>query len=76
MPPQADRLPIRTILSALPPEFHAAVLVVQHIAAGFSIAEWLAGAWRLLAVDGELVVPGHVYIAVGGWGGAGGLGGS
>ena len=61
-------LPIRTILSALPPEFPAAVLVVQHIAAGFGagFAEWLAGASRLpvhIAVDGELVVPGHVYIA-------------
>ena len=61
-------LPIRTILSALPPEFPAAVLVVQHIAAGFGagFAEWLAGASRLpvhIAAEGELVVPGHVYIA-------------
>jgi two-component system chemotaxis response regulator CheB len=61
-------LPIRTILSALPPEFHAAVLVVQHIAAGFGagFAEWLAGASRLpvhIPVEGELVAPGHVYIA-------------
>jgi two-component system, chemotaxis family, protein-glutamate methylesterase/glutaminase len=61
-------LPIRTILSALPPEFPAAVLIVQHIAAGFGagFAEWLAGASRLpvrIAVDGEPVSPGRVYIA-------------
>jgi len=61
-------LPVRTILSALPSGFPAAVLVVQHIAVGFAagFAEWLAGASRLpvrIAVDGELVVPGHVYIA-------------
>lgn len=61
-------LPIRTILSTLPPEFPAAVLVVQHIAAGFGagFAEWLAGASRLpvhIAAEGELVAPGHVYIA-------------
>ena len=61
-------LPIRTILSALPPAFPAAVLVVQHISAGFGagFAEWLAGASRLpvqLAVDGEPVTPGRVYVA-------------
>ncbi|HUI70731.1 MAG TPA: chemotaxis-specific protein-glutamate methyltransferase CheB [Spirochaetia bacterium] len=61
-------LPVRAILSALPVGFPAAVLVVQHIAAGFTagFAEWLAGASRLpvhVAVDGELIVPGHVYIA-------------
>jgi two-component system, chemotaxis family, protein-glutamate methylesterase/glutaminase len=61
-------LPIRTILSALPFGFPAAVLVVQHIAAGFGagFAEWLAGASRLpvhIPVEGELVAPGHVYIA-------------
>jgi two-component system chemotaxis response regulator CheB len=61
-------LPIRTILSALPPEFPAAVLVVQHISTGFGagFAEWLAGASRLpvhIAAEGELVAPGHVYIA-------------
>jgi two-component system, chemotaxis family, protein-glutamate methylesterase/glutaminase len=61
-------LPIRTILSALPPGFPAAVLVVQHIASGFGagFAEWLAGASRLpvrIPVEGEPVVPGNVYIA-------------
>ena len=61
-------LPIRTILSALPPDFPSAVLIVQHIAAGFAsgFAEWLAGASRLavhIAVDGEIVAPGNVYVA-------------
>lgn len=61
-------LPIRTILSSLPPDFPAAVLIVQHIAAGFGagFAEWLAGACRLpvhIAVDGEPVAPRRVYIA-------------
>ncbi len=61
-------LPIRTILSALPPEFPASVLIVQHIAAGFGVgfAEWLADATRLpvhVAAEGELVAPGHVYVA-------------
>ena len=61
-------LPIRTILSALPPGFPAAVLVVQHISSGFGagFAEWLAGASRLpvhIPVEGEPVVPGNVYIA-------------
>ena len=61
-------LPIRTILSALPSEFPAAVLVVQHIASGFGagFAEWLASASHLpvhIPRDGELVAPGHVYVA-------------
>jgi two-component system chemotaxis response regulator CheB len=61
-------VPLRTILSALPPGFPAVVLVVQHIAAGFGagFAEWLAGASVLpvhVAREGELVLPGHVYIA-------------
>jgi two-component system chemotaxis response regulator CheB len=61
-------LPIRTILSALPPGFSSAVLIVQHIAAGFGrgFAEWLSEASRLpvhVAEQGELVVAGHVYVA-------------
>ena len=61
-------LPIKTILSALPPDFRAAVLVVQHIAAGFvtGFAEWLGGASRLpvhVAIEEEPVRSGHVYIA-------------
>jgi two-component system chemotaxis response regulator CheB len=61
-------MPIRTILSLLPPGFPAAVLVVQHIASGFGagFAEWLAGSCDLpvhIAVDGESVLPGRVYVA-------------
>jgi two-component system chemotaxis response regulator CheB len=61
-------LPIRTILSALPTDLPSAVLIVQHIAAGFGrgFAEWLAETSRLpvhVAEDGELVVAGHVYVA-------------
>jgi len=61
-------LPIRTILSVLPPEISSAVLIVQHIASGFGagFAEWLAGASRLpirIPADGEIVRPGYVYIA-------------
>ncbi len=61
-------LPIKTILSVLPFDFPAAVLVVQHIAAGFGVgfAEWLGGESRLpvhVALEGEPIMPGHVYIA-------------
>jgi len=61
-------LPIRTILSLLPPDFPAAVLVVQHIASGFGagFAEWLSGTCRLpvhIAVDGEPIRQGCVYVA-------------
>jgi two-component system chemotaxis response regulator CheB len=61
-------LPIRTILSSLPPGFPLAVLIVQHIAAGFGrgFVEWLSEISRLpvhVAEEGELVVGGHVYVA-------------
>jgi two-component system chemotaxis response regulator CheB len=61
-------LPLRTILSLLPRDFPAAILVVQHIAPGFGagFTEWLAEACRLpvrIAADGERVLPGCVYIA-------------
>ncbi len=61
-------LPVRTILSSLPANFPAAVLVVQHIAAGFGpgFVEWLAGSSGIpvhVALDGEQVRPGHAYVA-------------
>ncbi len=61
-------VPIQTILSALPTQFPAPVLVVQHIASGFvsGFAEWLAGSSRLqvkVAVDGEHIETGRVYVA-------------
>lgn len=61
-------LVLQTILSRLPGDFPAPVLVVQHIAAGFvqGFADWLAHAARLpvrLAAHGDLLQPGQVYIA-------------
>jgi two-component system chemotaxis response regulator CheB len=59
---------IQTIISMLPVDFPAPVLVVQHIAAGFvqGFSEWLATSTRLpvsVAIDREILRPGHVYIA-------------
>jgi len=56
------------ILSRLSPAFAAPILVVQHIAAGFTagFAEWLATASGLpvhVADGGETPLPGHVYVA-------------
>ena len=56
------------ILSGLSPAFAAPILVVQHIAAGFTVgfAEWLATASTLpvhVALGGETPLPGHVYVA-------------
>ena len=51
------------------PAFAAPILVVQHIAAGFTVgfAEWLAAASRpagaLWRDGGEIPLPGHVYVA-------------
>jgi two-component system chemotaxis response regulator CheB len=64
------------ILTLLPPNLRAAVLVVQHIAEGFGtgMAEWLAGAQRLpvhlaqegmpLAVDRVMVAPDSVDLII------------
>ncbi len=59
---------IAQILAGLSPSFPAPILVVQHIAVGFTIgfAEWLAATARLpvhVARHGETPLPGHVYIA-------------
>ena len=59
---------LRTILAALPKDFPAPVVIVQHMAAGFvrGFVEWLAQSSALpvhLATHGELILPGHVYIA-------------
>lgn len=56
------------ILSGLSTAFPAPILVVQHIAPGFTagFAEWLATASRLrvhVADDGDTPLPGHVYVA-------------
>jgi two-component system, chemotaxis family, protein-glutamate methylesterase/glutaminase len=59
---------LQTLIPALPRDFPAAVLVVQHIPRGFSrsLAERLAAKSALPvreAEDGELVQPGHVLLA-------------
>ncbi len=59
---------ILQILSGLPHAFHAPILVVQHITAGFTqgFAEWLDEASGLpvhVARAGETPIPGHVYVA-------------
>ncbi|MCP3168095.1 chemotaxis-specific protein-glutamate methyltransferase CheB [Myxococcus qinghaiensis] len=56
------------LLSELPADFPVPLLVVQHIALGFGqgLASWLATAGPLpvrVAEEGELLLPGHVYLA-------------
>lgn len=62
---------LQTILSALPPSFPLPILIVQHMPIGFtaSLAERLNRVCRIHvkeAQDGEIAVPGTVYIAPGG----------
>ena len=59
---------IQKILSQLPRDFPASVLIVQHIAAGFTqgFVDWLAQSSNLpmqTPVQGELPLMGHVYVA-------------
>jgi two-component system, chemotaxis family, protein-glutamate methylesterase/glutaminase len=59
---------IETILSGLPKDFPAPLLIVQHIAAGFvhGFADWLANSCGLavkIAAHGEYLLPGCAYIA-------------
>ncbi|HMQ32538.1 MAG TPA: CheB methylesterase domain-containing protein, partial [Chloroflexaceae bacterium] len=59
---------VRQVLAGLPRDFAAAILVVQHIAQGFSqgMAEWLAESVSLpvsLAYEGVPLSPGHVLLA-------------
>ncbi len=59
---------LHAILAALPNDFPTPVVIVQHMAAGFSrgFAEWLAQSSALpvhLATHGEIMQPGHVYLA-------------
>ncbi|WPL15804.1 Chemotaxis response regulator protein-glutamate methylesterase [Thiorhodovibrio winogradskyi] len=59
---------LASILSALPADFPATVLIAQHIAEGFSagLAQWLSLGSRLpvqLAKDGEAPRPGQIYLA-------------
>lgn len=59
---------LQTILSALPKDFSAPVLIVQHMAPGFTqgFVEWLNQSSRLpvhLATHQEAMLCGHVYVA-------------
>jgi len=59
---------LATILQALDPLDHAAVVLVQHIDARFinDLAQWLTGYSHNplhLAADHELIAPGHIYLA-------------
>ncbi len=59
---------LHTILSGLPKDFPAPILIVQHMAAGFiqGFVEWLAHSSPLpihVATHGELLFSGHVYMA-------------
>jgi two-component system chemotaxis response regulator CheB len=59
---------LQTILAALPADFAAPILVVQHIARGFlpGMAQWLrqtSGLRVQIAGHGMVPQPGHVYLA-------------
>lgn len=59
---------LKAILTALPSCFPAPVLVVQHMATGFTrgFVEWLSDGCRLpvaVAENGVFALPGHVYVA-------------
>jgi two-component system chemotaxis response regulator CheB len=59
---------LATILSELPSDLPAAVLVVQHMADGFveGLARWLDGVCPMpvvIAIDGERAQAGQVYLA-------------
>ena len=59
---------LQTILSRLPKDFSAPVLIVQHIAAGFleGLVEWFNQTTNLpihIAIHGERILYGHAYLA-------------
>ncbi len=59
---------IQQILSSLPKQFPAPLLIVQHIAPGFiqGFVEWLGQTSALpvhIAFNGSIIRPGHVYFA-------------
>src|SRR5262249_38262813 len=59
---------LQTILSRLPKDFPAPILIVQHIAHGFlpGMVEWLNQTTGLrvhIAAHGEQPLPGHAYVA-------------
>jgi two-component system chemotaxis response regulator CheB len=59
---------LQTILAALPKDFPAPLVIVQHMAAGFvrGFIDWLAQSSSLpihLPTHGEIMLPGRVYVA-------------
>ena len=59
---------LQSLLAALPRDFPAPILIVQHMAAGFiqGFVDWLGQSSKMrvhLATDGEYLLPGHVYVA-------------
>jgi two-component system chemotaxis response regulator CheB len=59
---------VQQILRDLPVDLPAAVLLVQHIADGFTrgMVDWLATSCRMpvqLAQAGDVALPGHIYVA-------------
>lgn len=59
---------LQTILAGLPKDLPFPILVVQHIAEGFTagLVEWLAASSGFavhIASDGERPLPGHAYVA-------------
>ncbi|TAN70410.1 MAG: chemotaxis-specific protein-glutamate methyltransferase CheB [Methylobacter sp.] len=63
---------LQQLLSKLPKDFHIPIIIVQHIAQGFTegFAQWLAessGFPVSVAADGELMQSGHAYVAPNGF---------
>jgi two-component system, chemotaxis family, protein-glutamate methylesterase/glutaminase len=63
---------LETILAALPKHFPAPILIVQHMAAGFTegFVQWLKNSSNLsirVAGQCEMPLPGHVYVAPDGY---------
>lgn len=63
---------LKTILSGIPKGFPVPILIVQHIAVGFleGFVDWLSqssGFPAHIASEGELMLPGHAYIAPNGF---------
>jgi two-component system chemotaxis response regulator CheB len=59
---------LQTILAGLPEDFAVPIVIVQHIAAGFTVGlvEWLVRSSKLpvhLPTHGQHALPGHVYVA-------------
>jgi two-component system, chemotaxis family, protein-glutamate methylesterase/glutaminase len=59
---------LQTILSGLPQDFPAPLLIVQHIARGFlpGMVDWLSQTTGLrvrIAAHGAVALPGHAYVA-------------